>query len=463
MAEYCSRDEYVSVILHRTPLAPPIATSGKGIEIILKDGRTMVDAIGGAAVTVIGNGHPLVVKAVQEQVEKISYVYNVQLSNEPAEELAHWLVETSKGAFAAAGIMAGGTEAMEGAIKLARQFYFETGQPQRVNFIARKQSFHGNSIGTLALGNHPGRRSPYVDIFPGNNFHHVSPAYALWYKNAGESEEEYVKRLADELDAKFQELGPDTVIAFVAETVVGATTGVGVAPKGYFKAVKEVCHRYGALLILDEVMSGMGRMGTLHAWESFGDGVHPDIQAVAKGLGGGYSPIGAVLMNRKVANAIRYNRGMWKHGHTYQAHPVSCAAALAVQKVVRNENLLQNARERGAQLESLLRTKLTASDSPSKPFIVDIRGGGCFWGIEFEPEPTKLPNVRGVRFGPYLQEVAFKNGLLMFGMSGSIDGSKGEFSLLAPALNVTSEEIDKIAYLFVKSVEEALTDAGVIS
>ncbi|KAF8333065.1 pyridoxal phosphate-dependent transferase [Cantharellus anzutake] len=462
MAGSCVQDDYLSAILHRTPLEPPIATAGTGIEITLKDGRTMIDAVGGAAVTVIGNGHPAVVRAIQEQVEKLSYVYNMQLSNEPAEELANLLVATSKGAFAAVGFVAGGTEAMESCIKLARQYYFEIGQPHRVNFIARKQSFHGNSIATLALASHPGRRLPYETILPTSNYHHVSPACALWYKNADETDEEYVERLAEELDAKFQELGPETVIAFVAETVVGAANGVGIPPTGYFKAVRQICNKYGALLILDEVMSGMGRMGTLHAWESFGDGARPDIQAVAKGLGGGYAPIGALLINQKVASAIRDKKGMWKHGHTYQAHPISCAAALAVQNVIHSENLLKNICERGAQLEALLRARLTALNSPAKPFIVDIRGRGGFWGIEFEPDPAKLPNVNGVRFGPHLSDIAFKNGLLIFGMSGSIDGNKGEFAILAPAFNVTSEEIEKIGDVFSRSVEEALRDAGVI-
>jgi len=228
--------------------------------------------------------------------------------------------------------------------------------------------------------------------------------------------------------------------------------------------MKKVCDKYGALFILDEVMSGMGRMGTLHAWESFGDGVHPDIQAIAKGLGGGYTPIGAVLLNERVSS-IRDKSGVWKHGHTYQAHPVGCAAALAVQKAIQTENMLENARTRAIQLEELLRTKLMGPNAPSKPYVADIRGGGLFWGIEFELDDAaqaKLDDSNNNsggsgnnRFGGVVQEIAFNNGLVIIGMSGTIDGVKGEHAILAPPLNVTPEEIEKIVDLFVNSVEEA--------
>ncbi|KDQ18214.1 hypothetical protein BOTBODRAFT_53000 [Botryobasidium botryosum FD-172 SS1] len=443
----------VSRILHRTPWAPPIATSAKGIYVQLQDGRELVDAVGGAAVTSIGNGHPEVVKAVQEQVAKVAYVYNVQLSNEPAEELSRYLVDSGHGAFAACGFVAGGSEALEAATKLARQYYYEISQPQRTNFIARQLSFHGNTIGTLQLGNHPSRRRPYEAILNKTNFHHVSPAYRRRFSLDGESEEQYVERLAKELEDKFIELGPDTVCAFVAETVVGATSGVVLAPKGYFKVMKAICEKYGALLILDEVMCGMGRMGTLHAWESFGDGIHPDLQTVAKGLGGGYSPIGAVLMSKRIADGVRSGSGFWQHGHTYQAVPISCAAALAVQKVIKSENLLQNVLSAGARLSTHLREKL-AAPSPAAPYIADIRGGGLFWGIEFD-SPAGKPG-----FGPRVQEISLRNGLIIIGMGGgaAVDGSKGDHAVLAPAYNVTEEEVDLIADLFVKSVEEAVAE-----
>ncbi|KZT67358.1 hypothetical protein DAEQUDRAFT_673424 [Daedalea quercina L-15889] len=451
-------------ILHRTLWTPPIATSAQGIYVTLQDGRQLMDAVGGAAVACIGNGHPAVKKALKEQVDKMSYVYNMQLSNEPAEELAKLLVEQSNGAFDLVGFVSGGTEAVEGVIKTARQFFFETKQPQRTNFIARHLSFHGNSIGTLSLAYHPGRRAPYEGILDHEHFHHVSPAYAKHFQKPDETEEQYVERLRQELEDKFLELGPDTVAGFVAETVVGATTGVVPAPKGYFKAMKSVCEKYGALFILDEVMSGMGRMGTLHAWQSFGDNVSPDIQAVAKGLGGGYASIGAVLISKKVADGIRDASGFWKHGHTYQAHPLACAASLAVQKVLIEENLLENARVQGEYLGSLLRERLQSSNALAAPFVFDIRGGGAWWGVEFDftgPEASRV-NFNGQRFGILAQARCLEKGLLIMGLTGgaNIEGTAGDHLMLSPAYNVTREQVEKIADIFVDAIEEVLRSSA---
>ncbi|KAF8967730.1 hypothetical protein BDZ97DRAFT_1903295 [Flammula alnicola] len=444
-------------ILHRTPWQPPVAVSAQGSYIELESGQKLLDGVGGAAVACLGNGHPTVVQAIKDQVDKVSYVYNMQLSNVPAEALATKLIETSNGAFALCGFASGGSEAMESVIKLARQYFFETGQTQRTNFIARQLSFHGNTVGTLSLAYHPTRRAPYAAILDDRHFHHVSPAYAKRFQKPEESEEQYVERLRQELENKFIELGPDTVIGFVAETVVGATTGVVAAPKGYFKAMKSVCDKYGALFILDEVMSGMGRMGTLHAWESFGDGVAPDIQAVAKGLGGGYASIGAVLMSQKIADGIRDNSGLWKHGHTYQAHPLACAASLAVQNVIEQENLLENIRTQGTYFGKLLRDGLTAQNSPAAPYIFDIRGGGGFWAVEFEFGDFSF---NGKSFAMLVQARALENGLICMGMNGgaNLEGTKGEHIIFAPAYNVTKEEVEKIAAIFIQSVEEILKE-----
>ncbi|KAG9223868.1 hypothetical protein CCMSSC00406_0007730 [Pleurotus cornucopiae] len=451
-----------TMILHRTPWRPPVAVSGQGIYLQLESGQTVIDAVGGAAVACIGNGHPVVKQAIKDQVDRVSYVYNMQLSNEPAEALAKYLVETSNGAFEMVGFVSGGSEAMEGVIKLGRQFFHETGQPQRKNYIARQLSFHGNTVATLSLAYHPTRRAPYEAILDHDNFHHVSPAYAARFKKSGETDGQYVDRLRQELDDKFVELGPDTVIGFVAETVVGATTGVVAAPEGYFKAMKSVCDKYGALFILDEVMSGMGRMGSTHAWETLGDGIAPDIQAVAKGLGGGYASIGAVLISKKVTEGIRGKSGLWKHGHTYQAHPLACAASLAVQQVIKSENLLENIRAQGAYLDKLLNDRLRGPNSLAAPFTFDIRGAGGFWGVEFDfevPEGEKI-DFKGGQFGILAQARALKNGLVIMGFGGgsNLEATKGDHLILAPAYNVTKEEIEKIVDIFVRSVEEVISE-----
>lgn len=428
----------------------------------LEDGRVLLDAVGGAAVACIGNGHPDVVQAMKDQVDKVSYVYNMQLSNQPAEELAKYLVSTGNNAFELCGFVSGGSEAMEAVIKLARQYFWETKQPQRKNFIARQLSFHGNTLSTLALASNPVRRAPYEALLNHDVFHHVSPAYAKRFQEPDETEEQYVERLRHELENKFLELGPDTVIGFVAETVVGATSGVVPPPRGYLKAMKSVCDKYGALFILDEVMSGMGRLGTLHAWETYGDGIAPDLQAIAKGLGGGYVSIGAILISKRVADGIRDTSGIWKHGHTYQAHPVACAASLAVQKVIQNEDLLANARKQGAYLSSLLRERLLAPNSLAAPYTFDIRGAGCWWGIEFDfsdPAASKV-ELKGTSFATAVQQRALENGLIVMGMSGtaSVDGTKGDAILLSPAYNITKEQVEKIVDVFVKTVEEVIRE-----
>lgn len=442
-------------ILHRTPWQPPVAISGQGIYITLEDGREVIDAVGGAAVACIGNGHPVVREAIKEQVDKLAYVYNMQLSNEPAEELARILIDSGKGAFELCGFFAGGSEAMEGAIKLARQYWYEQKQPQRKNFISRDLSYHGNTVTALSLSGHPARRKPYDEILQHENFHRVSPAYAKRFKYPEETEEQYVERLRRELEDKFLELGPDTVIGFVAETVVGATTGALPAPKGYFKAVKSVCRKHGALFILDEVMSGMGRMGTTHAWESFGDNEPPDIQAVAKGLGGGYASIGAVLMSKRVADGIRDKNGFWKHGHTYMAHPLSCAAAIAVQKVIAAENLLENGRRTGEYLARLLGERLQSPGAPAQPFVFDVRGGGSFWAVEFD---SRRLDPKGEQLAMVVQARCLARGLIVMGMTGgaNMKGTEGDLIIFAPAYNIKREEVERVVEIFVSSLEQVL-------
>ncbi|KAF7977576.1 hypothetical protein HWV62_22319 [Athelia sp. TMB] len=449
-----------SSILARTPWRPPVAVSASGIYITLEDGREIIDGAGGAAVTCIGHSHPAAIKAIKDQVEKVSYVYNMQLSNEPAEELAKYLVDSGNGAFELCGFLSGGSEAMEAVIKLARQYCYDTGQPKRKNFIARALSYHGNTVATLGLSMNPARRLPYEALLDHDNYHHVSPAYAKRFQKADETEEQYVERLRKELEDKFIELGPETIIGFVAEPVVGATTGVVPAPKGYFKAMHSVCKKYGALFILDEVMSGMGRMGTLHAWESFGDGVAPDIQAVAKGLGGGYASIGAVLMSKEVADGVRDNNGFWKHGHTYQANPLSCAAALAVQKVIADDKLLENIRTQGTYLGQLLRERLQGPNALAAPVTFDVRGGGGFWGVEFDTDGKSFQFSSPMAM--LVQERCLVNGLVIMGLTGgsNLEGTKGSHAILAPAYNVTKEEVEKIVDIFVGSVEDVLKEAA---
>src|SRR3954465_12917443 len=327
-----------SRVLHRSLReTPPKAIGGEGVYLFAEDGRRIIDASGGAAVSCLGHQHPRVIAAITKQASTLAYAHTAFFSSEPAEALAETLVGHEPGGLANAYFVSGGSEAIEASIKLARQYFIERGEPKRQRFIARRQSYHGNTLGALAAGGNAWRREPYAPLLS-DAFSHVTPAFAYHEKHDNESEAEFVARLAAELEAEFQRLGPDTVAAFLAEPVVGATAGCVPAPEGYFRSIREICNRHGALLIFDEVMCGMGRTGTRHAWEQ--EGVAPDIQAVAKGLGGGYQPIGAMLAGGKVIDALRQGSGTFMHGHTYQAHPLACAAALEVQQVIDDEQLL---------------------------------------------------------------------------------------------------------------------------
>jgi adenosylmethionine-8-amino-7-oxononanoate aminotransferase len=388
-----------SRVLHRSLReAPPKAIGGEGVWLIAEDGRRILDASGGAAVSCLGHQHPRVLDAMARQASKLAYAHTAFLSSEPAEALAEHLVGHEPGSLAYAYFVSGGSEAIEASIKLARQYFVERGEPQRQHFIARRQSYHGNTLGALAAGGNAWRREPYAPLLS-SAFSHVTPAFAYHEKWDSETDSDFVARLVAELDAEFNRLGSNTVAAFIAEPVVGATAGCATAPEGYFAAVREICDRHGALLILDEVMCGMGRTGTTHAWEQ--EGIAPDIQAIAKGLGGGYQPIGAMLARGQIIETIREGSGAFQHGHTYLAHPLACAAALEVQRVIRDEELLGRVKENGKLLVRRLIQRFG-----NHRHVGDIRGRGLFQAIELVADratrtPCLLPGRRNDGRSPW--------------------------------------------------------------
>ena len=368
----------MSHVLHRSlHTSPELATGGEGLLLTLADGRRVIDASGGAAVACLGHGNPRVIAAIAVQAQRLDYAASTFVTSDPAEQLADEILGQEPGGLTHAFFTSSGTEAMESALKMARQYHLECGHPERVHFISRRQSYHGNNFGTMAASGHPARRAPYEAILP-TGFSHVSPCFPYHGRGKGESDAAYVARLAAELEAEFQRVGPDHVIAFVAETVVGATAGCVAAVPGYFPAMRAVCDRHGALLVLDEVMCGMGRTGTTHAWQQ--EGVSPDLQAVAKGLGGGYAPVGALLVGRKVVAALSAGSGAFVHGHTYQAHPIACAAALEVQRIIREDNLLANVRAMGERFARRLGSVIGAAPPcgrhPRARPVPRHRGGG---------------------------------------------------------------------------------------
>jgi adenosylmethionine-8-amino-7-oxononanoate aminotransferase len=440
-------------LMHRSLReAPPIAVGGHGIRLIEAGGREIIDASGGAAVSCLGHGHPRVVEAIRRQAGQLAYAHTGFFSSKPAEELAEMLVGHEPGSLAFAYFVCGGSEAVEAALKMTRQYFVELGQPQRTRYIARRQSYHGNTLGALAAGGNAWRRAPYAPLLS-DAFSHVSPAFAYREMQDSESEADFTVRLAAELEAEFQRLGPQNVAAFVAEPVVGATSGCVTAPPGYFKAVREICDRHGALLILDEVMSGMGRTGTLHAWEQ--EGVSPDIQAIAKGLGGGYQPIGGVLASGRVVAAMRDGSGAFQHGHTYLAHPMACAAALEVQKVIRDEELLSNVRAMGARLEERLQERFG-----NHRHVGDIRGRGLFRAIELvQDRASKEAFDPSLKLHARVKAAAFERGLGCYPSGGTVDGQRGDHVLLAPPYITAPGEIDIIVDLLGEAVDAAIASS----
>ena len=427
---------------------PPVAVRGQGVWLEDAAGRRYIDASGGAAVSCLGHGHPDVLAAMHRQIDQLAYAHTSFFTTEVAEQLAEQLVRTAPAGMSHAYFVSGGSEAVEAALKMARQYYLEIGQPERSHFIARRQSYHGNTLGALAVGGNEWRRRQFAPLLV--DVTHVSPCYPYRDQRAGETPEQYGQRLARELDETIRRVGPGKVLAFVAETVGGATAGVLVPVPGYFKAVREVCDRHGVLLILDEVMCGMGRTGTLHACEQ--DGVVPDLMTIAKGLGGGYQPIGAVLAQGQLVEAMSAGSGFFQHGHTYLGHAVACAAALAVQQVIERDGLLQKV-QRGAQvLQALLAEKFA-----KHPHVGELRGRGYFWGVELVAERAgKTPFDPARRLHARVKSEAFARGLLVYPMGGTVDGRYGDHILLAPPFIVTDDELALIVERLAEAVDAAI-------
>jgi adenosylmethionine-8-amino-7-oxononanoate aminotransferase len=426
----------------------PVAVSGSGVEIVDADGKRYLDASGGAAVSCLGHGHPDVLAAMHKQLDALAYSHTAFFTTEAAERLADRLIEDAPPGLSHVYLVSGGSEAIEAALKMARQYFVEIGKPERAHVIARRQSYHGNTLGALAVGGNAWRRAQFEPLLI--KTHHIDPCYAYRERREGESEADYAARAAQALEDKIVEIGPDRVIAFVAETVVGATMGA-VPPVGdYFKRVRAICDRYGVLLILDEVMCGMGRTGTLHACEQ--EGVAPDLLVLAKGLGGGYQPIGAVLLSKQIHEAFANGSGAFQHGHTYMGHPMAAAAALAVQDVIRRDRLLANVAEKGARLERRLEERFG-----QHPSVGDIRGRGLFWGLELVADrASKRPFDPALKLNARVKRDAMARGLMVYPMGGTVDGVDGDHILLAPPFVVEPSHVDTIVERLGEALDSAL-------
>ena len=442
-----------SHILHRQfHQRLPRAVAAQGLTITDDQGRTYIDASGGAAVSCLGHGHPDVLAAMHAQIDRVAYAHTSFFTTEVAEALADDLVQHAPPGISHAYFVSGGSEAVEAALKMARQYFVEIGQPQRRHFIARRQSYHGNTLGALAVGGNAWRRAQFAPLLM--DVTHVSPCYAYRDRAADETPVAYGQRLVAELAEAIDRLGPDSVIAFVAETVVGATAGALTPVPGYLQGVRELCHRHGILLILDEVMCGMGRTGTLHACEQ--EAVVPDLLTIAKGLGGGYQPIGAVLAQRHIVDAFEQGSGLFQHGHTYIGHPVACAAALAVQQVIRRDGLLARVRDLGEALQARL-----VQAFGDHPQVGDIRGRGLFRAIELvRDRPSREPFDPALKLHARIKREAMAQGLMVYPMGGTIDGRRGDHVLLAPPFIANESDLDAIVERLQRALTAALASTG---
>lgn len=436
-------------ILHRQSRATlPVAVGGRGITLVDSGGREYLDASGGAAVSCLGHGHPDVVRALHAQLDRIAYAHTSFFTTEAAEQLADELIAHAPQGLARVYLVSGGSEAIEAALKLARQYFVETGEPQRRHFIARRQSYHGNTLGALAVGGNVWRRERFAPLLI--DVAHVSPCYEYRDRRADESAQAYGQRLGDELEAAIAQVGGENVIAFCAETVAGATLGAAPPVPGYFRRIRDLCDRHGILLIADEVMCGMGRTGTLYAIEQ--EGVVPDLIAIAKGLGGGYQPVGAVLIHQRIIEALDRGSGVFQHGHTYIGHAMACAAALAVQQVIRRDGLLAAVVRRGAEL----RAGLDAAFG-MHPHVGDVRGRGLFMGVELvEDRASKRPFDPALRLHARVKAEAMARGLMVYPSGGTIDGRFGDHVLLAPPFIVTCDELQTIVGRLAAAIDAAI-------
>jgi adenosylmethionine-8-amino-7-oxononanoate aminotransferase len=435
-------------VFHRTPMAMPSAANGDGCYLIDTDGKRYFDA-GGAAVSCLGHSDKHVSDAIKAQVDAVAFAHSGFFTSAPAEALADKLIEHAPEGIERVYLVSGGSEAVEAAIKLARQYFVEKGQPERGHVIARKQSYHGNTLGALSAGGNEWRRGQFAPLLLPMS--HINPCYEYRFRQDAEPAEAYGQRAADELEAEILRVGPDKVMAFIAEPVVGATLGAVPATKGYFNRIRQICDHYGVLLILDEVMCGMGRTGTLFACEQ--DEVRPDILTIAKGLGAGYQPIGAMLCSGEIYRTITQGSGFFQHGHTYMGHPVAAACGLAVLERIVNDGLLARVRQLGTRMQDKLVSALG-----QHPNIGDIRGRGLFWGIELvanrESKATFDPSLK---IAPKIKKAAFQQGLMCYPMQGTIDGKNGDHILLAPPFIMDENQLEELVNVLKNTINEVIS------
>jgi adenosylmethionine-8-amino-7-oxononanoate aminotransferase len=427
--------------------AYPQAVRGEGCFIYTADGQRYLDAAGGAAVVTIGHGVAEIASAMSAQASRLAYVHSSQFQTAVAEKLAERILALAPREMQKGGrvyFTSGGSEATETALKLARQYWIERGQPTRFRVISRQQSYHGSTLGALSVSGNVRRREPFTPML--SEWGHIPPCYC-YRCPFGLRYPECNVDCADELDRVLTRQGSGDVAGFIFEPIVGATLGAVPPPEGYVQRLAEICHRHGILLIADEIMTGMGRTGKPFAVEHWG--VSPDMILVGKGIASGYAPLGAVIAAGNVVDAILHGSGTFLHGFTYNAHPVSAAAGNAVLDVIEREKLFQRVAPAGAELCAAL--------EPLQKFSVvgDIRGKGLLYGIEFVRDAkSREPFPADARIGARIQSDALEAGVMTYPTQGCVDGERGDHILIAPPFIITTQMIQMIAH----ALEVAIAD-----
>ncbi|MDB2387730.1 aspartate aminotransferase family protein [Alphaproteobacteria bacterium] len=423
----------------------PVSAYGEGCYIFDVNGKKYLDGSCGAAVSCLGHSDNSVKEAIIKQTEKLAFAHTSFFTSEPAEKLAQILSQNSPKGLDKVYFVSSGSEAVEASLKLAKQYFNEIGKPQKHKVISRRQSYHGNTLGALAAGGNVWRRSFFEDLLIDTSL--ISPCYQYRHQSPDESSIDYGLRVANELEKEIIKLGPENVMAFIAETVVGATAGALTPVEGYFKRIREICNQYDVLLILDEVMCGMGRTGSLFACDD--EGIIPDIITIAKGLGAGYQPIGAMLCQNFIYEAIAKGTGFFQHGHTYLGHPVACAGSLAVLNKLINENFPEQVSEKGKILQKKLETMIGQHE-----FVGDIRGRGLFRGIEIvKDRDTKDPFEKNLNIAGKIKKEALDMGLICYPMQGTVNGILGDHILIAPPFIINENEMDELCEKLKKTID----------
>lgn len=429
-----------SHLFYQTRLRRPMLDRAEGVWLFDREGRRYLDGSSGAMVSNIGHSHPHVLEAMRRQMERATFGYRLHVENEPAERLAAKIAALCPPGHEKVFFVSGGSEAVESAIKLARQYALARGEPERVHVIARDPSYHGSTLGALGLTGY----EPLVEPFrPMLREMPKIPAPRCYLDRDDLSDAERGLRYADMLRGKILELGPASVLAFIMEPVGGASTGALVAPDSYYPRIRDICDEFGVLLIHDEVMSGAGRTGRFLAADHWG--VNPDILVLAKGLGAGYVPLGAMVARDDVVEPV-LDAGGFRHGYTSAGNPLACAAGLAVLEVLEREDLIDRATTAGERLKARLENLMQRF-----PFIGDVRGKGLLLAFELVADRrTMQPLPRAWNLHERLVDLAHERGLILYARRSR--GSEGEHFLVAPPLTVSDAEIDELMERLVESL-----------